>query len=100
MSTDPQPVPADKPALSARSRPVQRSDDDIADGIGRMIRALGRRCADADPDTGKLLRFLAGELDDAFAEAVTGWRRSGFSDAQIGRELGVTKQAVQQRWPR
>lgn len=32
--------------------------------------------------------------------AVAGWRDCGFSDSQIGRELGVTKQAVQQRWPR
>jgi hypothetical protein len=29
-----------------------------------------------------------------------GWRRSGFSDTEIGRELGMTRQAVQQRWPR
>jgi hypothetical protein len=89
--------PTDKPRLSA---PAHRSDDEIAEAIGRMLRALGRRCADGDPDTAHLLRFLLGELDDAFADAVAGWRRSGFSDAQIGRELGVTKQAVQQRWPR
>jgi hypothetical protein len=91
---------ADKATLSPKPRSVGRSDEDVAEAIGRMIGALGRRCAAADPDTGKLLRFLAGELDDAFAEAVAGWRAARFSDAQIGRELGVTKQAVQQRWPR
>ena len=34
------------------------------------------------------------------AEAVEGLRSSGFSDTEIGLVLGVTKQAVQQRWPR
>lgn len=93
----------DKAALSAGSRqsaPVHRSDDDVTEAIGRMIRALGRRCAEGDPDNARLLRYLQNELDDAFAIAVAGWRISRFSDAQIGRELGVTKQAVQQRWPR
>lgn len=91
---------SDKASLSARTRQAQRSDDDVAEGIGRLVRALARRCAQADPDTAQLLRYLAGELDDAFSLAVAGWRASGFSDAQIGRELGVSKQAVQQRWPR
>lgn len=92
----------DKPALSPdrRSAPTHRSDEDVAEAIARMIGALGRRCADADPDTAALLRLLQTELDDAFALAVAGWRAAGASDAQIGRELGVTKQAVQQRWPR
>lgn len=85
---------------SQRSAPIARSDDDVADGVARMIGALGRRCAAADPDTAKLLRLLQEELDDAFTTAVAGWREAGISDAQIGRELGVTKQAVQQRWPR
>lgn len=95
---------SDKAALSPdRSRssaPLARSDDDIAEAIGRMIAALGRRCAVADPDTAHLLRYLQGELDDALSTAVAGWRAAGISDTHIGRELGVTKQAVQQRWPR
>jgi hypothetical protein len=90
----------DKAPLSVRNGSVERSDEDVTAGIARMIRALGRRCAEADPDTAALLRLLVDELDDAIAGAVAGWRSTGFSDAQIGRELGVTKQAVQQRWPR
>lgn len=65
-----------------------------------MIRALGRRFASADPDTARYLSLIRSELDEAHAQAVAGWRRFGFSDSQIGRELGITKQAVQQRWPR
>jgi hypothetical protein len=81
------------------SRPT-RSDEDLAEGIARLIRALGKRCAAGDPDSAGLLSYLQAELDDALALSVAGWRRLQFSDSQIGAELGVTKQAVQQRWPR
>jgi DNA-directed RNA polymerase specialized sigma24 family protein len=92
---------SDKAGLS-RDRPqrAERDDEDIVQAVARLIAAVGRRASAADPDSAHWLRYLAGELDDAFAAAVAGWRLSGFSDAQIGRELGVTKQAVQQRWPR
>lgn len=90
---------SDKVRLSAKTR-QPRSDDDVADAAVRMIRALGRRAATADPDSARLLRMLVDELDQAFALAVAGWRSQGFSDSMIGSELRVTKQAVQQRWPR
>jgi hypothetical protein len=78
-----------------------RSNDDLAEAIGRLIRALGRRCEDDDPDTAKLLLGLTGELDTVLAGCVGGWRQSGFTDEEIGRELGpITKQAVSKRWPR
>lgn len=104
MSVEDQRVSGDKAALSPERRrssaPVARSDEDVAEGIGRLIRALGRRCAEGDPDTANLLRYLQEELDDAMQAAVAGWRAAGFSDSHIGRELGVTKQAVAQRWKR
>lgn len=65
-----------------------------------MIRALGRRFEVADPDTARYLSLIRDEVQEAEGRAVAGWRRLGFSDSQIGRELGVTKQAVQKRWPR
>jgi len=40
---------------------------------------------------------LAGELDEAIGQAVTGWQ-SGYSWAEIGLRLGITRQAAQQRW--
>ena len=76
------------------------SDEELAEAIVRMTRALGRRCAGADPDSAAYLRLVRDELAAAEAEAVKGWRVLGFSHADIGRELGVTKQAVQKRWPR
>lgn len=65
-----------------------------------MVDALGRRVAAGDPDGLGLLRLVEMRVEDAFAAAVQGWRASGFTDGEIGRELGVTRQAVQKRWPR
>lgn len=90
---------SDKATLSAKRR-EPRSDEDVVEAVGRLIRAVGRRAAGGDPDSAAWLNYLREELDDAFTAAVSSWRDSGFSDSQIGRELGVTKQAVAQRWPR
>jgi|tagenome__1003787_1003787.scaffolds.fasta_scaffold20973241_3 hypothetical protein len=79
---------------------MHRSDADVTDATARLIRACGRRLAEADPDDAALLRNLDEALADAWRFAVDGWRAAGISDAAIGRELGVTKQAVAQRWPR
>jgi hypothetical protein len=89
----------DKAVLSPRAR-QPRSDEDVVAGVGRLIEAVGKRAATADPGSAAHLTYLRDALDDAFTAAVAGWRSLRFSDSQIGRELGVTKQAVQQRWPR
>ena len=77
-----------------------RSDDDFTEAVVRLVQALGRRCADGDPDTARLLLLIDQELRNALSRAVLSWRRHGFTDQQIGRELGVTRQAVEKRWPR
>jgi len=41
---------------------------------------------------------LSAEIDTAIAQAVTGLRGSGYSWAEIGSRLGITRQAAQQRW--
>jgi hypothetical protein len=41
---------------------------------------------------------LAEEIDTAMAEAVKGLHARGYSWAEIGSRLGVTRQAAQQRW--
>jgi hypothetical protein len=41
---------------------------------------------------------LAEEIDTAVAEAVKGLRSYGYSWAEIGSRLGITRQAAQQRW--
>ena len=41
---------------------------------------------------------LAADIEDAIRQAVTGLRGSGYSWADIGIRLGITRQAAQQRW--
>lgn len=65
----------------------------------RMMRSYGRRIADGDPsdlaDAVKLQR----QLDGIIREAVAAMReQSGFSWQQLADELGVTRQAAQQRY--
>ena len=42
---------------------------------------------------------LAAEIDDAITGAVKGLRATGYSRAEIGARLGITRQAAWQRWP-
>ena len=41
---------------------------------------------------------LAAGLDEAIGQAVTGLRQAGYSWAEIGLRLGITRQAAHQRW--
>lgn len=43
---------------------------------------------------------LAAELETAITKAVAGQREAGFSWADIGAPLGMSKQGAQQRWGR
>lgn len=66
----------------------------------RMIRAHGKRVADADPeDLGDMLE-LRDELDQAIAGAVHAMRDRGLAWSEISRGAGTTRQAAQQRWGR
>jgi hypothetical protein len=49
------------------------------------------------------LTWLSGAVDharDALALAVAGCRATGYSDGEIGQALGITRQAVGQRFGR
>lgn len=78
-----------------------REIPETAEAARRFIRALGRKIGDADPEDLAELVSLEHELNEAFRAAVDGlrinWQRS---DMEIARVLGVTRQAVSQRWPR
>ncbi len=87
------------PPRSQAPHRSHRSDDEVAAAAARMIRALAKRLATADPDGAPLLAELDLELAAAWRKAVAGWRATGYSDAQIADQLGVTRQAVRQRWP-
>jgi hypothetical protein len=77
-------------------RPVE--NDEYGAFIRRILRAYSRRVADGDVEALSLMTGLAGELDAAVAEAVQGLRARGYSWAEIGTRLGITRQAAQRRW--
>jgi len=66
--------------------------------LSRMIRAAGRRVADADEHELAQMVKLRAEFDQAIKHAVQGQRSSGRSWAHIGQALGLTRQGACQRY--
>ena len=75
-------------------------NDEYAAFARRVLRAYARRVADGDVEALILMFGLAAEIDTAITEAVKGLRTFGYSWAEIGNRLGITRQAAQQRWGR
>ena len=44
------------------------------------------------------MAILADDLDNAIRQAIDGLRALGYSWAEIGSRLGITRQAAWQRW--
>jgi hypothetical protein len=84
--------------LTRKRRPKFVENDEYAAFLRRVIRAFGRRIAAGDIDALADAAFLADQLDTVIKSAVTGLRSRGYSWADIGRQLGVTRQAAQQRF--
>ena len=79
-----------------RRRPVD--NDEYASFARRVLRAYARRIATGDIDALAAMTDLSEEIDTAISQAVTGLRAFGYSWADIGTRLGITRQAAQQRW--
>ena len=75
-----------------------RENDEYAAFARRVLRAYARRVADGDVEALILMFGLAAEIDTAITQAVKGLRACGYSWAEIGSRLGITRQAAQQRW--
>jgi hypothetical protein len=80
-----------------RARPLVENDD-YAAFARRILRAYARRVADGDVQALIAMTGLAADMDAAIGQAVTGLRAFGYSWAEIGSRLGITRQAAQQRW--
>jgi hypothetical protein len=63
----------------------------------RILAAMGKRAA-FNADNLGVLSKLSGDVDAAMLHAVAAARAEGYSWADIGRELGTTRQAAQQRF--
>ena len=87
-----------KAGLTPQRRRRAVENDEYGEFIRRILRAYSRRVADGDIEALALMTGLAGELDDAIAQAVKGLRGQGYSWAEIGARLGVTRQAAYDRW--
>ena len=72
----------------------QVENDEYGAFVRRILRACSRRAGDGDVEA---LVGLAEEIDAAMAEAVKGLRAHGYSWAEIGARLGISRQAAQQR---
>ena len=84
-----------RPKVDTRARPKTFRETMAR----RVLRDIGRRCADGDPANG--LAYLLGlraDLDQAMQVAVDGMRAQGFSWAQIAEATGATRQAAFKRW--
>jgi hypothetical protein len=103
-STSPPASPAgqntvNRPLTPGRARYVVENGE-YAAFARRVLRAYARRVADGDVESLACMIGLSAEIDTAIAQAVTGLRATGYSWAEIGARLGVTRQAAQQRWGR
>jgi hypothetical protein len=103
------PASSSPPASPAGQNTVNRSltptrarrlveNDQYAAFARRILQAYARRVADGDVDALTVMTGLSAEIDRAIGQAVTGLRGSGYSWAEIGSRLRITRQAAQQRW--
>jgi hypothetical protein len=100
--TSPAASPAGQNTVNTRLTPNRPrrvvENDEYAAFLGRVVRAYSRRVAAGDVEALTLMLGLSADIDDAIAQAVTGLRGFGYSWAEIGSRLGITRQAAQQRW--
>jgi len=89
-----------KNPLTSNRRARLVENDEYAAFARRVLRAYARRVADGDVEALTLMLGLSAEIDIAISQAVTGLREFGYSWAEIGSRLGITRQAAQQRWGR
>jgi hypothetical protein len=66
--------------------------------VRRAVAALGRRVAGGDVEGLADLARLSAAVDAALTQAVVGLRDEGYSWAEIGSRLDISRQAAQQRW--
>ena len=76
---------------------------DEADLVRRnlaIVTSQGKRAAGGNLDALGALGQLRKHADTWLAQAVNGCREQGYSDHDVAQALGVTRQAVSQRYPR
>ena len=95
--------PAERPSgvntpLTPKRQTRVIENDEYAAFLRRVIRGYSRRVAAGDIEAITTMAHLAGHLEDATRQAITGLRGIGYSWADIALRLGITRQGAQQRW--
>jgi hypothetical protein len=96
----------DRDRQRRRQRRVDRrkyghvEDPDYVAASVRVLGGLGRRAGSSLDALDALHRFIARDGPAVLAVAVDGLRAQGYSDGEIGGALGITRQAVGQRFGR
>lgn len=80
-----------------RSKRVRETSEMIS-AARRQMRALADRVTRGDVEDFAKLVTLADEIDRVIGIAVSGLCDEGVSYGEIGRAIGVSRQAVRQRW--
>ncbi len=81
-----------------KTRHAMTEADKYGAFVRRIMRAYGRRVADRDIEGLNGLVQLRAELDAEIKASAQALQAQGYSWAEIGRTLGVSKQAAQQRF--
>lgn len=77
-----------------------RETHEVVGAANRMITSVGKRVAMEDPTSLAYLALMEQRVSEARQLAIEGLRVAGYTDKEIGEVLQMTRQAVQQRWPR
>jgi hypothetical protein len=80
----------------ARKREYEASD--MAGMFRRFARAMARRAADGELDALVVMQQARDDLDVQMVAAAQGAQAFGYSWTEIGRELGISRQAARQRF--
>jgi hypothetical protein len=81
-------------------KPRYRETPEVADATCRLIVSLGKRAETEDSDGLACLLSVEENLREVWRAAIAGLRDTGYTDREIGEQLGTTRQAVDLRWPR
>lgn len=85
--------------MSRKTGPVENAD--YFQMVGRMVRGMGKRGANGDYTDLTEMAKVQQMMTEAMQTAVDGMReQQGYSWAEVGEGLGITRQAAQQRFGR
>lgn len=87
-----------KPALTRKRSKRVVENDAYGAFLRRILKAYARRVASGDIEALRGLVLLPSEVDAITRTAVRGLRDFGYSWAEIGDRLGVSRQAAQMRY--